>query len=97
MSYRILVDFVEPAPHVDPNVVQFVYSENVVQFVYSEDLRVAVIYADHAGYRVVWDAHGDYTPLAPYVSHSLSECQCHIQVHAPAWAEAHAQHVELSD
>jgi hypothetical protein len=88
MSYRILVDFVEPAPNVDPN---------VVQFVYSEDLRVAVIYADHAGYRVVWDAHGDYTPLAPYVSHSLSECQCHIQVHAPAWAEAHAQYVELSD
>ena len=88
MSYRIPVDFVEPAPNVDPNVVQFVYSEY---------LRVAVIYADYAGYRVVWDAHGDYTPLAPYVSHSLSECQCHIQVHAPAWAEAHAQHVDLSD
>ena len=88
MSNRILVDFVEPAPNVDPN---------VVQFVYSEDLRVAVIYADYAGYRVVWDAHGDYTPLAPYVSYSLSECQCHIQVHAPAWAEANAQDVELSD
>jgi hypothetical protein len=88
MSYRILVDFVEPAPNVDPN---------VVQFVYSEDLRVAVIYADYAGYRVVWDAHGDYTPLAPTFPTPLVSASAHIQAHAPAWAEAHAQYVELSD
>jgi hypothetical protein len=88
MNLRVPIDFVEPAPNIPPN---------VVQFVYSEDLRVAVIYADGAGYRVAWDAHGDYTPLADYISHSLDECQAHIQAHASAWAEAHAQYVELSD
>ena len=88
MSYRIQVDFVEPAPNIAPH---------IVQFAYSEDLRVAIVYADGAGYRVAWDSHGDYTPLADYISHSLDECQAHIQAHAPAWAEAHAQYVELSD
>jgi len=88
MNLRVPIDFVEPAPDVDPR---------VVQFVYSEDLRVATVYADGAGYRVAWDAHGDYTPLADYVSHSLDECQAHIQAHAPAWAAAHAQQIELFD
>ena len=60
---------------------------HLVQFAYSEDLRVAVM----------WDSHGDYTPLADYISHSLDECQAHIQAHAPAWAAAHAQQVELFD
>jgi hypothetical protein len=88
MSNRVPVDFVDPAPSVAPH---------LVQFAYSEDLRVAVIQADGAGYRVVWDSHGDYTPLADYISHSLDECQAHIQAHAPAWAAAHAQQVELFD
>jgi hypothetical protein len=88
MNHRVPVDFVDPAPSVAPH---------LVQFAYSEDLRVATVYADGAGYRVAWDAHGDYTPLADYVSHSLDECQAHIQAHAPAWAAAHAQQVELFD
>jgi hypothetical protein len=88
MNHRLLVDFVDPAPTVAPH---------LVQFAYSEDLRVAVIHADGAGYRVVWDSHGDYASLADYISHSLDECQAHIQAHAPAWAAAHVQQVELSD
>jgi hypothetical protein len=89
MNHRVSVDFVDPAPSVAPH---------LVQFAYSEDLRVAVIEADGAGYRVVWDSHGERTaPLADYISHCLDECQAHIQAHAPAWAAAHAQQVELSD
>jgi hypothetical protein len=88
MSYRITIDFVDPAPEV---------AAHLVQFAYSEDLRVAVIQADGAGYRVVWDAHGDFAPLSDYISYCLDECQAHIQAHAPDWAEAHAQYLELND
>lgn len=88
MSYRPLIDFVEPAPNIEAN---------ILQFAYCDDLRVAVVHACGAGYRVVWDAHGDVSPLGDYVSDSISECQAHIQAHAPAWAEAHAQYLELDD
>jgi len=89
MNHRIPIDFVDPAPSVAPH---------LIQFAYSDDLRVAVIQADGAGYRVVWDSHTErVTPLADYISHSLDECQAHIQAHAPAWTAAHAQQVELFD
>jgi len=74
---RVVVDFVDPAPNISPE---------IVQFAYSEDLRCAVIRADFMGYRVTWDTHGTPPALPEYVSPTLDDAQAHIKQHAPAWA-----------
>lgn len=83
LPLRVVVDFVDPAPSIPTEIVQFVYLCDPIGL---GDLRCAVVRSTFLGYRATWDTHGTHPAFPEYVSSTLDDVQAHIKQHAHAWA-----------